>query len=90
MVSKCEHKALFEDIEVSTVCTTDSESTADSAPSNDENEWTDDMSLDSESTQEIEFHLIYKEEHDVTYMIPVPKTGTPRDSSLTPITIMST
>jgi len=88
VTSKCEHKALFEDIEVSTVCTTDSESTADSAPSNDETEWTDDMSLDSESTQEIESHLIYKEEQDVTYMIPVPKTGTPRDSSLTPITIM--
>ena len=46
------------------------------------------MSLDSESDQEIESHLIYKEEQDVTYMIPVPKTGTPRDSSLTPITIM--
>ena len=88
VTSKCEHKALFEDIEVSTVCTTDSESTADSAPSNDETEWTDDMSVDSESTQEIESHLIYKEEQDVTYMIPVPKTGTPRDSSLTPITIM--
>ena len=30
------------------------------------------------------------EEHDVTYMIPVPvpKTGTHRDSSLTPINIM--
>ena len=37
MASKSEHKALFEsDLEVSTVCTTDSESTADSAPSNDE------------------------------------------------------
>jgi len=33
-------------------------------------------------------HLIYKEEQDVTYMIPVPKQGTPRDISLTPITIM--
>jgi len=28
------------------------------------------------------------EAQDVTYMIPVPKTGTPRDSGLTPITIM--
>ena len=46
------------------------------------------MSLDSESDQEIESHLIYKEEHAVTCMIPVPKTETPRDSSLTPITIM--
>ena len=46
------------------------------------------MSLDSESDQEIESHLIYKEEHDVNDMIPVPKTETPRDSSLTPITIM--
>ena len=64
MASKSEHKALFEsDLEVSTVCTTDSESTADSAPSNDETEWTEDMSLDFESTQEIESHLIFKEEY---------------------------
>ena len=46
------------------------------------------MSLDSETDQEMESHLLYKEEHDVTYMIPVPKTGTPRGSSLTPITSM--
>ena len=46
------------------------------------------MLLDSEADQEIESHLIYKEEQDVAYMISVPKTGTPRDSSLTPITIM--
>ena len=64
MVSKSEHKALFEsDLEVSTICTTDSESTADSTPSNDGTKWTEDMSLDSESTQEIESHLIYKEEN---------------------------
>ena len=90
MASKSEHNALFEvsDIEVSTVCTIDSEDTANSAPSDGEIEWTNEMSLDSESDQEIEFHLIYKEEHDVTYMIPVSKTGTPRDSSLTLITIM--
>ena len=71
----------------STVSTTDSEYTADSASTYGETEWTD-MLLDSESDQEIESNLIYKEEHDVTYMIPIPKTGTPRDSSLTPITIM--
>ena len=46
------------------------------------------MSLDSDSYQEIESHIIYEEEQDVTYMIPIPKTGTPSDSSLTPITIM--
>ena len=32
--------------------------------------------------------LVYPEEDEVTYMIPVPKGGTPRDTSLTPITIM--
>ena len=46
------------------------------------------MSLDSKSDQEIKSQLIYKGKDDVTYMMPVPKTGTPRDSSLTPITIM--
>jgi hypothetical protein len=83
--SKSEQNTLFE---VSTVCTTESDNTAESAPSTDETEWTDVMSLDFESDQDIESHLIYKEEQDVTYMIPTPKTGTPRDSSLTPITIM--
>ena len=33
-------------------------------------------------------YLIYPEEDEVTYMVPVPKNGTPKDSSLTPITIM--
>ena len=72
MASKSEQNTIFEvlDIKVSTVCTTDSENTADSAPSYGETEWTG-MSLDSESDQEIESHLIYKEEHDRTYMIPV-------------------
>ena len=32
--------------------------------------------------------LVYPEEDEVTYMIPVPKGGTPRDTSLTPIIIM--
>ena len=32
--------------------------------------------------------LVYPEEDKVTYIIPVPKGGTPRDTSLTPITIM--
>ena len=36
----------------------------------------------------MESHLIYQEEKDVTYMVPLPKMGTPRDSSLTPISIM--
>ena len=62
MASKSEQNVLFEvsDIEFSSVDTTDSERTADSAPSYGETEWTDDMSLDSESDQEIESHLIYK------------------------------
>jgi len=37
---------------------------------------------------EIESHFVYQEEQDVTYLIPVPKNGTPRDKSLTPISIM--
>jgi len=55
MASKSEHKALFEvsDIEGSMVCTIDSESTADSAPSNGETEWIDDISLYSESDRDI-------------------------------------
>ena len=32
--------------------------------------------------------LVYPEEDEITYMIPVPKGGPPRDTSLTPITIM--
>ena len=32
--------------------------------------------------------LVYPEEDKITCMIPVPKGGTPRDTSLTPITIM--
>jgi len=81
--------SIFEesDIEISIVCTTDSKNTADSASTFGETEWIY-MSLYSESDQEVEFHLIYKEEQGVTYMIPVPKTGTPRDSSLIPITVM--
>ena len=82
--SKSEQNALFE---VSTVCTTDSDITAESASLTDETAW-ESMSLDSDSDQEIESHIIYKEEQDVTFMIPTPKTGKPRDSSLTPISIM--
>ena len=37
---------------------------------------------------EIESNLIYEEEQDVTYMIPVPKNGTPKDKSLPPISII--
>ena len=51
-------------------------------------EWTDMLLDPSESDQEIESHVLYKEEQDVTHMIPVPKQGSPRDSSLTPITSM--
>ena len=53
-----------------------------------EAEWTD-MSLEDppESEQEIEeSHVIYKEAQDITFMIPVSVQGTPRDSSVTPIT----
>jgi len=47
--SKSEQNALFE---VSTVCTTDSDITAESASLTDETEW-ESMSLDSDSDQEI-------------------------------------
>ena len=33
-------------------------------------------------------YLVYPEDEAITYMIPVPKTGTPRDTSPTPIMIM--
>ena len=80
--SKSELNSIFEesDIEVSTVITTDSEYNADSTSTYGETEWID-MSLDSEFDQDIESHLIYKEEYNVTYMVPVPKTRTHRDSS---------
>ena len=63
IASKSEQNAIFEesDIEVSTVSITNSENTADSASAYGETEWTD-TSLDSESDQDIESHLIYKEE----------------------------
>ena len=34
-----------------------------------------------------ECHLIYEGENEVSYMVPTPKGGTPRNRSLTPITI---
>ena len=84
-------QGLVSDIEVETVCSND---TADSAFSDSETEWTD-TSLTETSQQDdwdfirdIESNLVYEEEQDVTYLIPVPKSGTPRDSSLTPISIM--
>ena len=52
---------------------------------------TDDSTLDSGtagnafSRRDVEIH---EEDQEVSYMIPVPKTGKPRDTSLTPITIM--
>ena len=35
-----------------------------------------------------ESHITYPKEEEVTYMVPVPNNGKPRDSSLIPITIM--
>ena len=90
--SKSEQNAIFKvsDVELSIVCTTEPGYATDSALLYGEAEWTD-MSLKdpSESEQEIEeYHLKYKEEQDVNYIIPVPKQGTPRDSSFISITIM--
>ena len=77
------------------MCTVESEDTADSAYADQqEKELTStsipDESLDNEVDyiHEIESHFVYQEEQDVTYLIPVPKNGTPRDKSLTPISIM--
>ena len=35
-----------------------------------------------------ECHLIYEGKQEVSYMVPTPKGGTPRNQSLTPITIV--
>ena len=76
--SKSEQNAIFEvsDVQLSTGCTTESDCTADSVLTYGKIEWTE-MSLEDQSLpdQEIEeSHLIYKEEQEVTYMIPVPKS----------------
>ena len=74
-----------DDTSVCTTCTELSETSCDTI----ENAQNDNSSLDGEDTiRDIESHLIYHEEKDVTYMVPLPKMGTPRDSSLTPISIM--
>ena len=39
-------------------------------------------------SQEEDCNFVYQEEQEVTYMVPVPKGGTPKELSLTPITIM--
>ena len=38
-----------------------------------------------ENAEDIE---VYYDKHDISYMVPVPKNGTPKDASLTPIMIM--
>ena len=40
------------------------------------------------SRGDVEVYEVYEEDQEVSYMIPMPKTGKPRDMSLTPITIM--
>ena len=35
-----------------------------------------------------EVYEVYEEDQEVSYMIPAPKTGKPRDMSLTPITML--
>ena len=57
-------------------------------------ETTDDATLDSGTAGNAftrgddEVYEVYEEDQEVSYMIPVPKTGKSRDLSLTPITIM--
>ena len=51
---------------------------------------TDDSTLDNGITGnafsrgDVEVYEVYKEDQEVSYMIPMPKTGKPRDMSLTP------
>jgi len=63
IASKSEQNVIFEvsDVEVSTVCTTDSDFTADDASTYGETERTDMLLDPSESEQKIESHLIYKD-----------------------------
>ena len=44
-------------------------------------------SYEEESYPIEECHLIYEGENEVSYMVPTPKGGTPRNQSLMPITI---
>ena len=80
----CELNSIFDndDVEVSTVSTEEENDTAGNAIAFNSLEDEEDF------VNDIESHLIFNEERDVTYMAPIPKLGTPRDSSLTPITIM--
>ena len=39
-------------------------------------------------SQEEDCNFVYQDEEEVTYMVPVPKGGTPKELSLMPITIM--
>ena len=65
----------------SSTVTTVTTHTADSADShNSQNDW--------EFIQDIESHLQFEEEEEVTYMVPLPKMGKPKIKSLTPISIM--
>ena len=62
------------------------ENLAGNAPQNDQH------MIEGNTYQENSFlidecHLIYEGENEVSYMIPTPKGGTPRNRSLTPITI---
>ena len=68
-------QSLVSDIEVKTVCSEESNDTADSAFSDSEFEWTD-TSLketsqqdDWDFIQDIESNLVYEEEQEVTYLI---------------------
>ena len=65
-----------EDVDLRTVTTTDS---------TDDDTNTDCSQISVENAEDVE---AYHGEHDISYMVPVPKNGTPKDMSLTPITIM--
>ena len=65
-----------EDVDLRTVTTIDS---------TDDDSSTDCSQFSVENAEDVE---VYHGDHDIAYMVPVPKNGTPKDVSLTPITIM--
>ena len=65
--------------------TVDSRSTLTGDAENDHNSLQD--GIDDTVPTDIECHNLDQEEFEVFYQVPVPKNGTPRDLSLTPITI---
>ena len=70
-------------------CDSQSFITDESHPSNGNAQNDHDSNNDDVMVPEnIECHNTYHEDKEISYMIPTPKSGQPRDLSLTPISIM--